>query len=479
MKRRNLLVRVFRAVSGESQKSYAKKTGVHSVLLAHYELGKTEPSQQNLERLAQGVDLTVAEGEQILDLADTLRKARQRAGSGEPRWVERLAALFSQVYQRLLRLPQPSAAPKPEDRIRAGQLWDVLQNLAEEQQLNLVRRARSFQSWAVCEKLCADSEEAASKDIGRAARLASLAREIASHVRGPKGWPDRIQGYAEIHVANIHRVAGDHCTAVVSCETAKRLWKAGADPARLLDPGRILDLEASLDRDQRRFEEALARLDEAFPVSRSPGRVLIKKGFTLEVMGEHRRAIETLRQAEPLVELQGDERLLYMCRFNLAVSYSHLGKFRDAAQLAAHVRDLAARRGDANELPRVTWLEGRISAGLGRRDEALKLLDSARKQLAERKMWYDVALALLEMAVLLLERGDTATVKGLAEELRQAFEANGVHREALAALRLFHQAAERETATAELARRVLGYLFRARHDQELRFEDPAVALRAE
>jgi len=86
-------------------------------------------------------------------------------------------------------------------------------------------------------------------------------------------------------------------------------------------------------------------------------------------------------------------------------------------------------------------------------------------------MWYDVALALLEIAVLLLEVGRAADVKALALDLAQVFQANGVHREALAALRLFQEAAGRKEATAELARRLLAYLFRARHDEGLRFGD--------
>ena len=44
-----------------------------------------------------------------------------------------------------------------------------------------------------------------------------------------------------------------------------------------------------------------------------------------------------------------------------------------------------------------------------------------------------------------------------------------MHHEARKALDLFREAAEREAATAELARRVLGFLFRARHDPGLRF----------
>jgi hypothetical protein len=74
-----------------------------------------------------------------------------------------------------------------------------------------------------------------------------------------------------------------------------------------------------------------------------------------------------------------------------------------------------------------------------------------------------------EEAVLLLEEGRTAEVKVLAKELTKVFDSKGVHREALGALKLFKEAAEQEAATAELARRVLSFLFRARHDEGLRF----------
>jgi hypothetical protein len=84
-------------------------------------------------------------------------------------------------------------------------------------------------------------------------------------------------------------------------------------------------------------------------------------------------------------------------------------------------------------------------------------------------MGYDVALALLEEAVLLLEERRTAEVKELAGDLVKVFESKGVHREAVAALLLFQEAAESETATAELGRRLLAFLHRSRHDPDLRF----------
>jgi hypothetical protein len=138
-------------------------------------------------------------------------------------------------------------------------------------------------------------------------------------------------------------------------------------------------------------------------------------------------------------------------------------------ELVERVRRIAGEMGDEIGVLRCLWLEGRIAAGLGRNAMAVRLLGQARQAFAERDMWYDVALADLEMAPLLLAEGAVAQVKQMAGELVVKFEQQGVHREALAALQLFQEAAEREQATAELARRVLEFLFRARWDEGLRF----------
>jgi tetratricopeptide (TPR) repeat protein len=290
-------------------------------------------------------------------------------------------------------------------------------------------------------------------------------------VPGPEGWRSRICGYAEGHGANILRVSGELKASEAAFEEAKQLWKAGTDPLGVLDPGRLLDLEASLRKDQRRIDEALALLEEAVSVGHCPERALIKKGITLEKEGKYERAIDALLRAASMVERHSDPRQWNIVHFNLAVSYSHIGRYHEAEELVEEIRPVATEMGDEIALVRMTWLSGRIAAGRGRHWEARRLLEDARRKFAAEKMSYDVALALLEEAALLLDEDRTAEVKILAQGLTEVFESKGVHREALAALRLFQEAAEREAATAELARRVLRFLFRARHDQGLRYAD--------
>lgn len=379
-----------------------------------------------------------------------------------------------EILLRSRQVPPLDEYPKPEDREPARWLARVqlllLTPLSEEERLAVVGSARRYQHWALAELLADEAARCCSKSLEKAEAWARLAVEVAQRVRGPEGWQSRVRGYAAAAGPNILRVRGKHDEAEAGLEEANRLWLAGSDPEGILDPGRLLDLEASLRRDQRRFAEALAKADEAFAASQHPGRVLVKKAFTQEVMGEYEPALETLQESEPLVEKEADARLSYQHKFNRAVLYTHLSRFAEAQALGEEVRAAAMALGDEIFLSRATWLRGRIAAGLGRPRDARSLLEDAQSEFAGRKMWFDVALAHLELARLLLREGKTAEVKALAPQLAEVFKSRKIHREALAALRTFQEAVEQETATAELAGRVLRFLFRARHDPGLKLE---------
>ena len=76
----------------------------------------------------------------------------------------------------------------------------------------------------------------------------------------------------------------------------------------------------------------------------------------------------------------------------------------------------------------------------------------------------------LHLALLLLAQGRTAEVATMAEEMMSIFSSQGVHREALAALQIFCEAASRGAATVELTRDVMRFLHRSQEDPEVRFE---------
>ncbi len=480
---RSLLIQMLAAWKGLAQKEIAARAGIDAKQVSRL-LTRETLEDGWYRRLLKGVRGRPAEVAVVTGCLEALDALRQDRGLTEAEQDEIEAGVLegqrvlrealSEAARRSRAAPRLDGYPRPDEvepaRWHARHLWPGLKALPEAQQLAVVRVSRSFQSWALMELVCEESVTETSRDLDSAARLARLAVAIAETVRGPEAWCNRVKGYARAHPANIERVFGRLEAADAGLEEANQLWLAGADPDNVLDPGRLFDLEASLRRDQRRFAESLARLADAKAVGRRPERYLINKGFTLEVMGDYEQAIAVLLEARRQVERGGDPRLLYMLLFNLSVNYTHTARFAEAAALARRVRAAASARGDKSETSRVTWLEGRIAAGLGRRLEALALLEKARAEFEEREMWYDVALALLEMAALLLDEGKVKEVKALTSGLVRAFESDKVHPEAQAALQLFQRAAAQEAVTAAAARRLLGYLFLARYNQGLRYE---------
>src|SRR4029078_4179 len=103
---------------------------------------------------------------------------------------------------------------------------------------------------------------------------------------------------------------------------------------------------------------------------------------------------------------------------------------------------------------RVRGVEGKLRAGLGERLEAMAIFVEVQREFTRLRLPYDAALVSLELGALWLEAGQTAEVRELALEMAWIFKAKKIAREALAALRLFCDAAKRDAATLELAQHV-------------------------
>jgi hypothetical protein len=77
----------------------------------------------------------------------------------------------------------------------------------------------------------------------------------------------------------------------------------------------------------------------------------------------------------------------------------------------------------------------------------------------------------LDLALVYMKQGRVSDVRKIAEEMHPVFESQEVHREALAALLLFQQAAREERLTADRIETFIGYLKRARTNPSLRFRE--------
>jgi tetratricopeptide (TPR) repeat protein len=379
----------------------------------------------------------------------------QRIVSAVGRAVADLEAgvLVSEVPpQRLLRPPAPS------DREGAAVAWERLSLHTGADRLWLVEQCAEYHAWALAELLCHESVGAAARDVDAANGLANLALAVARRVPGDGIWRRRVLGYARVFHANALRAAGKLAAARREMASALHLWKAGAAaaPADLLAEWRVLDLEASLCRDTRQFETALSLLQRAVAMAPASarGRILLKRGLTLEQAGDPVAALATLDQAEAALVDVDDRRLSWLLRYNQAVNHCHLGRYTQVEAQVPLLRQAVAE-GNPLDLLRVDWLTGRTEAGLGRWAKACAIFQTMRKDLAARNDPMGTGLVTLELAVLYLEQGRTAEVRVLALEMAWVLKAEGLERDVLAALRLFREAALREEITATEVRKLL------------------------
>lgn len=342
----------------------------------------------------------------------------------------------------------------------AREYWERLMAAAPEDRLPAVACFPELRSWPLALLACEASVRAAARKVKDALDLAALAVAIAERVPGPESWRRRLEGYCWAHLGNSRRVAEDFAGANAAFAKAWELWRAGAEPnPGLLPEWRLLDLEASLRRDQRRFTEALDLLERARaagePSKSAVAQILLNKEFVFDQMGDTEGALKALTEAIPLVEASENRRLLFFLRFKQANNLCGLECYAEAAGPLAEARELAEAQMDELSLIRVLWLEARLVAGQGRPEEAILGLARVWQDFLDHDLPSDAALAALDLAVLWLKAGRLIKVRELAVTMESVFRAKGINREAFAALRLFLDAAKQESASIELAKQAI------------------------
>lgn len=475
----SLASRFLRGLRGWTQTDLARAAGMDKSRISLLESGDVVPDRALMQRLSTAADFPFVLLEICLPLLRSLQQARREgfseetgdeiAGSVEAVTGELTRAARAIATRAVLALSVASKEPewsyRPEDRAGVEELFRILAPYNKADRLFLIAEAREYRNWALAEKFCAESAKAAANDLERALDFSETALEIACTLPGPEGFRLHVQGYCWGFLGNVRRVVSDLPAAEQAFLRAWKLWRewVPTDPS-LLQESRLLDLEASLRRAQRQLNQSLSLLQRALKVSLPGARpaLLLKKSHVEKLLGHPKRAITTLRQADALLsEQDGTPRLRFAVSFNLAANLLDLSRTREAAKLLPEVRSQAEAIGNALDLLRVDWLEALADAARRRAGRAVASLEKVRDAFAGQGIAYDAALVSLDLAIVLLEQGRHAEVRGVAEEMLRIFQAQKVAPEALASVRLFCEATRREVVTVEIARQAKQELERA------------------
>ena len=482
-----VLVQVLRALRSWDQSEMAAAASVDGAAISRYEGGGRAPRRTTVERLAAAVGLPMLAVETILVPAIRQALALLPAGGGGEVPPGAAAAggklqgsdgpLATALYEAAvggleiasaeldrLQAEREKTAPQPcaADRLEGAKCWERLELCNAQERRWLVERLPEFQLWGLADRLWTESVRVAADDAWAALELARLGLRVAELSHGEERWKRRLQGLGRGFVGNALRVQGEVRASEAEFAAAQELLKQGevGETDGMLAAWRLDDLEASLRRELRDYHGALKLLDRA--ESAAPlechGRILLNRASVLEQAGELAESAAALGKAAPLIEETGDERLRWVADFNATAILCRLERHDEAEARLPGLRALSVALDNQLDTLRVAWLSGRVAAGLGRKEEARAAFERVLDEFVNRRHGCDAALVGLELAVLHLEAGRTAEVRELAASMAWVLAQQDIEREALAALRLFCVAAQRERATVEQAQAALAAL---------------------
>ncbi len=276
---------------------------------------------------------------------------------------------------------------------------------------------------------------------------------------------------ARAYRANALRVQGSLHQAETMVAAAVMLFDSEGTGDALVH-GELMEISASVARDQRRFVDAEAFLARAQGLyaqceeHQHLARVLVSKGTLLLEMDLLEQALTVTEDALATMDPQADP-WLHLCAVHNAAHYlAELERFPEARQRMHEHAALYAQFPESGITIRRRWTEGRMDRLEGHIPSAEAAFKEVRSRFAAMGVGYDAALVSLDLALLYVEQGKTAEVKRVAEELVGVFMAEDIHREALAAVRLFQEAARQDAVTASMLGELMLYLKRVRGARE-------------
>ncbi|HEX4953859.1 MAG TPA: tetratricopeptide repeat protein [Thermoanaerobaculia bacterium] len=273
-------------------------------------------------------------------------------------------------------------------------------------------------------------------------------------------------------IGNSRRIQGAIAEAERDFQQARRLMNRSG-LADALASAEVDWLEGALRKRQRRLTEAEDLVSRSVLLYRlandAPGaaRALLSLSDIYRLQGDLDAALDAVYKALGSFERATDPILYLYARYDLAYNLYSSGRFKEALEHLVFDED----EYEACEDPFVRllrlWLAAKLGAELADASAEPQFLE-VRRLLAGRPL--DLAHVALDLALLYFRLGRFDDVKKVAAEAAALFEAQSVHREVLAALLLFREAAFAQRVTDDLIRRVASVLERAKADPSLRLD---------
>lgn len=210
-------------------------------------------------------------------------------------------------------------------------------------------------------------------------------------------------------VARTWAYHGNVCRILSELQTSAEAFRKaegalGNPPYDELFEAEVLALKASLLRDLRRFEQALATIDEVirlyglYQEDHLQGvEFLTRAKIELEA-GHPDAALADLQRAVPLIDADRDPRAAYCCTSVHLHLLCGTGHYPEAQALVPEARRRVEECGSSTDRLRVRWCEGLIAAGTGFSGVAGALFSEVREGFLREGNAYDAALVSLDLA---------------------------------------------------------------------------------
>lgn len=360
---------------------------------------------------------------------------------------------------------------------RVPDLLARLDGLSQGERLELVRTDPELQSWPLGQRLAESCLDLVYAESVKAEELAELAIALSQELDVRRYGAELVNDFKARSWAclgEVLRSRADLRGAGEAFTVADNLLMNGTGD--VLEEARLLELKATLRRDQLRLDEAHALLDDALAIYRQfrdfhqVGRALVQKGSIYGAANEFEPAIRWLRKGLGLIDPTRERRLELSARHSLMLYLHESGRDQEAWFLLKASRPEFVEHGGELLKLRLRWLEGKIQQSLDRLAEAEEALVESRRGLLEQGAAFEAALVCLDLAGLYAAQSRAGEMRRLVEEMLPIFQSRDIHREAIAALIVFQQAVRMEKLSSDLLDEIRTFLRRARTDHKLRFE---------